>query len=165
MLLSATWRTKIATWYTREVGTMVRPTDAPAPRYLLDVRKRLETARWGNAPSCYTCEQAGRESTWVMPMSAPSVRSGVYRCTKCGSRFTVTTNTFMQGSHIGLNKWWYAFGLVRDGESARTISEELRVSYKTARRLKSVIERAIGGGQLIIAAKKYVVKPKRTRRS
>ena len=133
----------------------MRPTTAPPRRALIDdedARKAFERARWPDGPIC----PGGHSTTQVTPVKGG--RAGLYRCS-CGSQFTVTVGTFMEGTHVALGKWWWAIHLAVEGATARKIEREIHVSYKTALRMKKEIRHALGkGGRLIYAAKKLILR-------
>jgi hypothetical protein len=60
----------------------------------------------------------------------------VYKCARCRSRFSVTSNTIFAGSHIALHKWLLAGHLIcatKDGMSALQLQHELQLgSYRSA---------------------------------
>jgi hypothetical protein len=70
------------------------------------------------------------------PESLHRLRTGVYKCARCRSRFSVTSDTIFAGSHIALHKWLLAGHLIcstKDGVSALQLQHELELgSYRSA---------------------------------
>jgi hypothetical protein len=67
----------------------------------------------------------------------------------------------MEGTHIDLGAWWQAFGLVVGGATARQIENDVGVSYKTARRMRKLIDQALAARELLYAAKRFHLKPRK----
>jgi hypothetical protein len=64
------------------------------------------------------------------------LRTGIHKCARCRSRFSVTGNTIFAGSHVALHKWLLAAHLIcstKAGISALQLQHELELgSYRSA---------------------------------
>ena len=132
---------------------LMRPTNAPSFRYTIRAvpgRKRIEEMRWPDGPVCPIC---GAPTTYITKSKGVS-RKGSYRCRVCGDPFTVTVGTFMDGTHLTLDRWARAISLHFDGVKAKKIMETTGVSYKTARRMHKLISAAHNDGQLKLVNKR-----------
>jgi transposase-like protein len=90
----------------------------------------LESIRWPDGPVCPHCGEAERR-----PYKLPSKTRRLWKCAACRKQYTVTVGTIFEGSHVGLNKWLYAFFLLcssKKGMSAHQLHRMLGVTYKTA---------------------------------
>jgi hypothetical protein len=73
---------------------LVLPTEA-------DARAYLETIRWPNGPFCPYC----RETADIAAADETSAPATHLQCGTCNARFTVTTGSMMERSHVPLHKW------------------------------------------------------------
>ena len=72
---------------------------------------------------------------------------GTFQCKKCRYQKSLTVGTVMEGTHIKLQKWFWAIYLVatdKRGISAKALQGQLRVTYKTAWFLLHRIREAMG---------------------
>jgi transposase-like protein len=89
-------------------------------------RRYLETVRWPEGVKCLKCS-----STKITRIH---VRNQL-NCASCKHRFSVTTGTIFNDSHLPLWKWFVTVYLMiesRSGVSANHIRLNVGVSYKTA---------------------------------
>jgi transposase-like protein len=100
-------------------------------------RQYVERILWPSGPACPRCSE--RETLYKLvsrPESVHRLRTGVYKCARCRSRFSVTSNTIFAGSHIALHKWLLAGRLIcstKDGISALQLQHKLQLgSYRSA---------------------------------
>ncbi|WP_283388467.1 transposase, partial [Barnesiella viscericola] len=68
-----------------------------------DFREYLEQARWRGTPICPHC---GCISTEHYKLKTKGEFKGLYKCKHCRERFTVTTKTMFDRTHIPLRKWF-----------------------------------------------------------
>lgn len=92
-------------------------------------RLYLEKLRWPSGTVCPHCGVVGHSYKTPTP--------GRYRCAEkeCRKDFTVTVNTPMERSHIGLHKWLQAFHLMcssKKGVSAHQLHRTLGITYRSA---------------------------------
>lgn len=90
-------------------------------------RQYLEMERWGGIPTCPYCA----ENAKAYKLS----RNGMYKCSFCKERFTVTVGTIFHGSHISLRKWFIALWVIqahKKGISSTQLSEDLSITVKSA---------------------------------
>jgi AcrR family transcriptional regulator/transposase-like protein len=95
-----------------------------------EARAALEALRWPVGPVCPHCD-----STKAGAIRGNSHRAGLYRCAACAAQFTVTIQTFFEGSKIPLHKWWLAAYRLDASEKAASINQlhrDLGVTYKSA---------------------------------
>lgn len=72
---------------------------------------------------------------------------GTFQCRKCRYQKSLTVGTLMEGTHIKLQKWFWAIYLVatdKRGISAKALQGQLHVTYKTAWFLLHRIREAMG---------------------
>jgi transposase-like protein len=106
----------------------------------------LEGIRWPNGVKCLRCEK-DRVRRLHCKGKNGRVRH-LYWCADCGYEFSITVGTMFQGSHLPLNKWFHAIGLLhadKKGISAMQLSREIVVSYESAWSVAKRIRRAMGG--------------------
>lgn len=87
----------------------------------------LAYLRWDGTPACPHCG-----STKVYKCKAP--RAFICGEKKCGSRFSVLTHTFLEGTKIPLSKWFIAMYLCfshKKGVSSCQLSRDLGITQKT----------------------------------
>jgi transposase-like protein len=126
-------------------------------------RRYVERILWPSDPVCPHCGE--NEKFYKLVSRSESMHrlgTGVYKCARCRSRFSVTSNTIFAGSHIALHKWLLAGQLIcatKDGISALRLQQELQLgSYRSAwfmsRRIRWALDRIPPGsrGENVIAA-------------
>src|SRR5688572_14917726 len=95
-----------------------------------EARTFFEGLRWPNGPVCPHCASAN-----ALRMTGKTVRPGLCRCKDCGKQYSVTVGTIFEGSHIKLDVWLKAIGLMcasKKGISALQISRMMGITYKSA---------------------------------
>jgi transposase-like protein len=112
-----------------------------------DARSIIEAIRWPNGPECPHCASAN-----AVRLDGEASREGLLKCRDCGKQFTVTVNTIMHRTKIGLAKWLTAFQLMyssKKGVSALQLQRELDLgSYHTASQIAHRIRFAMRTGGL-----------------
>jgi transposase-like protein len=102
---------------------------------------KLAAIRWPDGPVCPRCRRRER-------IRRPSQRAKKLRnltCRSCGAHFSVTAGTIFQGCHVPLHNWLLACKLVAETDAkAAELCSTLKVTYKTARRMKRLIKAALG---------------------
>ncbi|HXZ13841.1 MAG TPA: IS1595 family transposase [Candidatus Sulfotelmatobacter sp.] len=109
----------------------------------------LEQLRWPNGLCCIKCgvtgegriakfttnettrERYSKTKGKVVTVKVPSRR--LYECKDCGYQFSVTTGTVFHDSHLPLEKWMMAIGLMleaKKGMSALQVARHLGMSKK-----------------------------------
>jgi transposase-like protein len=91
-----------------------------------ECREALEQLRWPDGVKCLRCESAS--------ISRINTRKQ-FDCNKCRYRFSVTTGTVFNDSHLALPKWFMAVLLMceaKKGISANQMKRTLGVAHKTA---------------------------------
>ncbi|MSP74980.1 MAG: IS1595 family transposase [Rhodospirillaceae bacterium] len=94
-------------------------------------REHLEGIRWADGVYCPHC--GGFDG--IKKLGGAAAEKGLWHCTPCRKKFTVTVGTVFERSHIGLTKWLAAFHLMcasKKGVSAHQGHRMLGVTYKTA---------------------------------
>lgn len=100
-------------------------------------RVALERVRWPAGPVCARCE-----STRVYLLATRSL----YECAKCDRQFSVTSDSLLQGTHLGLRVWLRLFlGFFRfPSESLAALQRRLHYGrYETLRQAKSTYEQCL----------------------
>lgn len=109
-------------------------------RFLTDeaaAQQALADLRWPNgAVQCPLC--AGGKKVYEVAYKAangkPSVRKQ-WKCGACRKKFSVTSGSIFEGSHISVGKWIYAVHSMcthKKGVSAGQLSRELKITHKSA---------------------------------
>jgi transposase-like protein len=86
--------------------------------------------RWPKGVCCPRCGRGKAYRTKGANQDRPQ-----WKCSDCRRKFSATTGTVFEGSHIPLGKWLYAIYMIcssKKGISARQIHRELRIAYTTA---------------------------------
>ena len=99
--------------------------------------KHLEKARWGKIPKCPYC---GGENTYPMPKELR------HHCNTCRKSFSVTVGTIFHHTHLPLQKWFLAIGLIlnaKKGISSRQLARDLELPVKTAWSVSMRIRKAM----------------------
>src|SRR5437762_10999625 len=102
-----------------------------------ECRQALEELRW---PDGVTCVRCGAKS-----ISRIHSRRQ-YHCNKCRRRFSITTGTVMNDTHLSLPKWFVAVFLMcesKKGISSEQLKRTLGVAKKTAWYLNHRIRKAM----------------------
>lgn len=109
-------------------------------RFLTDeaaAQQAFADLRWPNGNvTCPLCE-GGKKVYEVAYKSAngkPTVRKQ-WKCGACRKKFSVTSGSIFEGSHIPVGKWVYAVYMMcthKKGVSALQISRELKITHKSA---------------------------------
>ena len=91
---------------------------------MLHAREIFKRLRWPNGVVCPYC---GEVHIW-------HYKTGGYKCSKCGKRFTDTSNTIFHSTKVKLEYWLVAIYLltVGKGVSSQELSGFLQVTQKTA---------------------------------
>lgn len=93
-------------------------------------REYLELIRWNGEPRCPQCGY-----TDSYRLKTKGVFKGLYKCSNCRERFTVTVGTMFEGSHISLRKWFiaiYIFSSHKKGISSHQLAKDLGITQKSA---------------------------------
>ena len=97
--------------------------------------EHLEVARWQGTPRCPYCT-----STNCAPLQHR------HRCYTCKTSFSVTVGTIFHHTHLPLQKWFLAIGLMlnaRKSLSALQLSRDIHVNKNTAWRIAMQIRKAM----------------------
>ena len=97
-----------------------------------DFREYLEQARWRGTPICPHC---GCISTEHYKLKTKGEFKGLYKCKHCRERFTVTTKTMFDRTHIHLRKWFEVIFMFLTNKvvlSSMYIHRHIGVTQKTA---------------------------------
>ena len=97
----------------------------------------LRTVRWPDGIECPRCHD-------MHIIEVGSIRTFPehkrYYCGGCRYTFSDTSMKIFHGSRLALNKWFDAIILSMQGSSAMDIKNQLHVTYKTAWRMKHLLE-------------------------
>lgn len=110
-------------------------------------REHLEGIRWADGVYCPHC--GGFDG--IKKLGGAAAGKGLWHCTPCRKKFTVTVGTVFERSHIGLTKWLAAFHLMcasKKGVSAHQGHRMLGITYKTAWFMWHRIREAMKAGGL-----------------
>src|SRR4051794_18156295 len=81
-------------------------------RYLNDEKaagELIQKLRWPDAVTCPFCDGRGKKGDMpVYECSAPSAERKQWKCGACRKKFSVTSRSIFEGSHIRLGHWVYA---------------------------------------------------------
>jgi transposase-like protein len=119
----------------------------PIYRDETEARKFLESIRWARRAYCPHCGDLEN----VKALGGVAAEKGLWHCSSCRKKFTVTVGTVFERSHIPLTKWLAAFHLVcssKKGISAHQSHRMLGVTYKTAWFMWHRIREAMARGGL-----------------
>lgn len=93
----------------------------------------FERARWPAGPRCPRCSSA---EIFRFPAGNPKNRAlRLFKCYSCAYQFTVSTRTFLHGTHLPLEHWFSAISLsaeVGGRPSPANVARRLGITYKTA---------------------------------
>jgi len=101
-------------------------------------REHLLKKRYPNGFVCPRCDYTKHSE--IKPR-------GLYQCCECRYQVSVTAGTIMHKTHLPLTKWFLAMYLIttdKRGYSAKQLSNELNISYKTAWFLLHRLRTAMG---------------------
>lgn len=102
--------------------------------YLIDDQKAaelIEALRWPEG--VVICPHCDHPKAYVTKGLNPARKQ--WKCADCRTKFSVTTGTIFEGSHIGLGKWIYAAHMMnrsKKGASAYQLKRELGITMKAA---------------------------------
>ena len=110
-------------------------------------RVYMEGKRWPQGAVCPACDEAQRITTR---------KGGYYRCNACKTDFTVRTGTIFERSHIPLNAWIVALGIVTQSPevSSAALARGLGVTQKSAWFMLQRLREAYGNGPLAPAGRR-----------
>jgi len=105
-----------------------------------EARTYLEHRRWPDGPVCTGCGSVNRSRPTTSGESAKhAYRAGLYQCQACRARFTVTVGTVFEDSHVPLDQWLIALGLMCGSQAGITAVIIQRAmgfgAYRTAWRM------------------------------
>lgn len=114
-------------------------------RFLTDeaaAQEAFANLRWPNGEVCCSLCEGGKKVYEVKYVRRdartgevkPSVRKQ-WKCGACRQKFSVTSGSIFEGSHIPVGKWIYAVYMMcthKKGVSAAQIARELNVTHKSA---------------------------------
>ena len=133
-------------------------------------REYLEQARWGGEPVCPHCHC---QSSKHYRLKTKGEFKGLYKCRQCRKRFTVTTKSMFDGTHIPLRKWFaaiYMFTAHKKGVCSVQLGKDLGVTQKTAwfmlNRIRQNMNKMIRFKDIVQIDETYIgVKPKKGQHS
>lgn len=136
----------------------------------MQCREYLEQARWRGEQVCPHC---GCISSDHYRLRTRGEFRGLYKCRHCRERFTVTTKTMFDKTHIPLQKWFQAIFIAlshKKGISSMQLHRDIGVTQKTAWfmlcRIRQNEEKIVEFNGLVQADETYVgVKPKKGQHS
>ena len=96
----------------------------------------LEAMRWPNGVCCVHCGVM-HVSKVTRKAQGKNKRIRLYQCLEkgCGKQFSATSGTIFADSHLPLEKWFFAIGMIleaKKGVSANQLKRHLGVNYRTA---------------------------------
>ncbi len=122
----------------------------------------LEQARWLEGITCLKCGSTHiskfvtKETTRKRfdpktntEIEVPVPARRLYDCMTCGHQFSTTTGTLFHDTHLPLNKWFLAIGVLCNAKksvSALQLQRDIQVSYRTAWYLGHRIREAMKQG-------------------
>ncbi len=98
-------------------------------------RGLLERLVWPNGPVCPHCKHDEVYAITPKATSKSPSRKGLYKCSACREKFSVTVGTVFEGSHVPISKWVMAMFIICSSKksiSANQLHRMLKVQYKTA---------------------------------
>ncbi|WP_051318482.1 transposase [Cohnella thermotolerans] len=98
--------------------------------------RKLYEIKWPEGYVCPLCRH--REASVTRTRRLP-----LYECLKCRHQTSLTVGTAMEKSKTPLRKWFLAIYWLTRGVTARQLSKEIRVTYKTAWLIAHKIRHAI----------------------
>ena len=103
---------------------------APLLTNELQAGDMIRDMRWPDGVRCAYCDHDK-----VHELKAPNPQRRQWKCAACRKKFSVTTRSIFEGSHIALGKWIYAIFMMcsaKKGVSAHQLHRELGISYKAS---------------------------------
>jgi len=97
----------------------------------------LRTIRW---PEGVKCPRCGGEHIIKVGHIRVFPEHKRYYCSYCRYTFSDTSMTVFHGSRLSLHKWFDAIVLWTKGSSAMDIKNRLHVTYKTAWRIRHLLQ-------------------------
>jgi transposase-like protein len=103
-------------------------------------QQALADLRWPNGVRCPLCPGGKKVYELAYPKTARG-KATVRRQWKCGAckrKFSVTSRSIFEGSHLRVGQWIYAISQIcgsRKGISANRLARELDIGYRSARLL------------------------------
>jgi transposase-like protein len=76
-----------------------------------EARAAFERVPWPNGPVCHRCG-----SVEVIKLEGDAHRVGLYQCRGCEGRFSSTTGTILEQSHLPIRTWLMAFAIIRSAK-------------------------------------------------
>lgn len=98
--------------------------------------RELYRIRWPNGFVCPACGHA--QATVIRTRRLP-----LFACRRCRHQTSLTAGTVMEKSKTSLSQWFQAMFWLARGATARQLSVEIRVTYKTAWLIAHKIRQAI----------------------
>ena len=97
----------------------------------------LRQFRWGAQVKCLRCgnSQLAVLRSWkIKPIKK-------YSCFKCKYQFSDISGSIFHKTRVSLSKWFYAICLMKNGNgyTVHAFKDRLKVTYKTAWRIRNVI--------------------------
>jgi transposase-like protein len=102
----------------------------------------MQSVRWPDGPACPKCGV-------VNEASPVTNRPGLFRCRGCGTQFSVTVGTAMEGTHLPLRHWYLAMYLMLSTAkpiSAASLSRQMGIQYRTCWHLLHRLRAMLAGG-------------------
>lgn len=90
----------------------------------------IRDLRWPEGVRCAHCDHDK-----VYELKGPNPNRRQWKCGSCRKKFSVTTKSIFEGSHIHLGKWVYAIFLMcssKKGVSANQLKRELGINHRSA---------------------------------
>lgn len=111
-----------------------------AARFLNDeaaAQDALQAMRWPNGVACPLCEGGKKvyEVAYATTARGKETVRKQWKCGACRKRFSVTSRSIFEGSHIRVGQWIYAIFRMcsgKKGVSANELSRELEITVKSA---------------------------------
>lgn len=101
----------------------------------------FESKRWPQGRHCPGCSSSSTYNSNTRRSKVP-----VYKCGSCGKQFTVTSGTVMNGTHLPIRAWLFAFHLVggsKKGISSHQLARHLGITVKSAWHMTHRIRRTM----------------------
>lgn len=97
----------------------------------------LATQRWPNGVECPLCDGGKKvyELAYNTTARGKSTVRKQWKCGACRKKFSVTSRSIFEGSHIRVGQWIYAIFQMcssKKGVSANQLSRELGIEYRSA---------------------------------
>ena len=118
-------------------------------------RSFFESVLWKHGPRCPHCYNLKSYR-----LSGPSVRKGLYECSRCKRQFTITTKTPMHSTKLPLWKWLLAMYLILNsskGISSVYLGKLVGISQKSAWKIGHAIRDMMAPGSELVPALSGIV--------